>query len=472
VPAGDRTPPRVQQVIEDHVHRLSPAARDLMRVAAVVGRAFDADLVATVAGVDVGVRALDELWRSGLIRDRGDAAYDFAHDQIRLVAYDSTSPATRRSLHRGVARALGAAPGGPGTSAARIAHHLDRAGDADEAVTWYLRAAADAHRLSGSHEAVRALERAHVLLLGLPVSVERHRRELALLTALPAPLASIEGYASQRISTVQDSALRVARLAGAEPGAPLLWSLAFTGLVREDFPAARGYAEQLHDRGVRDGSASLVAEGACLLGIAAFWQADLATAHEWFERALRSARPEDTVHHLATYGQDPRTVALARLANVRALLGDPAGARAACDEALAAADALGHPLSRSAAHVFAALLGLDLDDDGLVRRCTHVLQESGCDAVPIRYVERALTGYVDVLDGSTGAGLASIDQVVDEASRAPAAPGMAALLLRIRLAAAVASEDPALSVGTARRLCDDAGPGRLWHPVAERVLRR
>jgi len=107
---GERGPltPRVQAVIESRLAQLSPAARDLVGVAAAIGREFTTDALAQAsqAGEETLVGGLDELWRRRIVRDRGPDAYDFTHDRIREVAYASLGPARRRHTHRRVAHAL------------------------------------------------------------------------------------------------------------------------------------------------------------------------------------------------------------------------------------------------------------------------------------------------------------------------------------------------------------------------------
>ena len=52
------------------------------------------------------VSGIDELWRRHLIRLSGGVYYEFTHDQLRQVAYDSISPERRRWLHEQIAEVL------------------------------------------------------------------------------------------------------------------------------------------------------------------------------------------------------------------------------------------------------------------------------------------------------------------------------------------------------------------------------
>lgn len=100
--------PKVQAVIEARLAQLSASARELIGVAATIGREFTAEVLARASEADetAFVRGLDELWRRRLVREQGSDAYDFSHDTIREVAYAALGPMLRRHHHLRVARAL------------------------------------------------------------------------------------------------------------------------------------------------------------------------------------------------------------------------------------------------------------------------------------------------------------------------------------------------------------------------------
>jgi DNA-binding SARP family transcriptional activator len=472
LPLGTAVTPRVQAVIEARLAVLSGHARDLAGVAAAIGREFDVDVLTHASGFAEGdlVAGLDELWRRRVVRERGAAAYDFSHDQIRAVAYAALGPATRRRHHLRIARALERTSRGPQPDAARVAAHYRQAGQADDAARWYARAAHSAQRVYAAEDAVRHLDRAVEALHSLPATAERDRRELTLLGALPAALASVEGYASPRVSTTHARCLELAHRLGAPPDPPLLWSLAFASLVGEDFPAAERFAAELRDRGLHDGDQVLVVEGTCLLGIGAFWRADLVTARVHLDDVVRRYRRELRDDHLMRFGQDPEVVALARLANTWCLLGDRDRAVEYRDRARARADEGRHPLTRGAALVFAGVLALDLDDPDAARAVQADLQELRTQATPIHYLAEAMAGYVAVLDGDPEAGIAGIRAVLLEARARPAAPGMTALLGRVLLAACAAAGDRTATRDAARRLLDAGGAARVWAAAAQAHL--
>jgi len=462
--------PRVQSVIESRLAQLSAPARDLIGVAATIGREFSTDVLvqASQAGEEQLVGALDELWRRRVVRDQGPDAYDFTHDRIREVAYRSLSPARRRQTHRRVAQALERLNAGDlAPVAAQLAAHHERAGDREEAVAWYRRGAGVAQRLGANAEAVRLLDRALRLHRRLPPTPARRERELELVTRLQAPLGVAEGYASERLAEVQRQGLELADRLGVEPGAPLLLSMALASLSRGDFEDAQRLGEQLV-AGDGDDAVRRV-EGEYLLGIAGFWRGEFGTARRHFEAAVDRYRADQRPAHLLRFGIDLEVVCTSRLANTLWFLGRPGDAVQARDAAVALAERLGHPHSHATALVFAALLALDLRDQASVRAYAAALAARPADQEPpTRVPSGALAGYVEVLDGRA-AGLARIRRALDDPAEGEHAPGMHASIARVLLEACLAAGDARAGLDAADRVLAAEDNVRTWAAEARRL---
>jgi DNA-binding SARP family transcriptional activator len=471
---GSSLSPRVQSVIEARLSQLSAHARNLVDVAAVIGREFSTDVLAAVgdAGEDILVESLDELWRRQIVRERegtSGSGYDFSHDKIRQVAYRNVGPVRRRRLHARIASALEQIhQRDPGQVSVQIARHLDRAGAVDPAVEWYRRAARAAQLLHADDQAVGLLNRGLELLLGLPPSPERDTRELDVRTELLGPLVSVETYASPELSANQQRALALARALGAEPAPPLLRSLAVSAMTRSDFVAAIDFGEQLRRAADRDGDDVLVVEAAYVQGIAAFWQADLEVARRQFELAVDRYRAQDHITHVMRYVHDPKVACLSRLGNTLWFLGLPDDARAAMAAALDWATEIGHRFSRSIALTFAAQLALDMGDELQLREYVDELRTIGREGVT-RHIAAAFTGYVAVLDGDTEGGRAAIRAAVEHTREGAGAPGQHAIAVRLLLAAHLAAHDTAAAIEVADRLLAMGGTALLWAPEAHRV---
>ena len=124
-------PPRVYTVIAGRLAQLSISARELVGLAAAVGRAFTLDILVRAGHVDedAAVQALDELWNKRIVREHGASSYDFTHDKLREVAYSEISAPQRRLLHRRIAQAfVSAFEDDIDQVCGQIASHYERAG--------------------------------------------------------------------------------------------------------------------------------------------------------------------------------------------------------------------------------------------------------------------------------------------------------------------------------------------------------
>ncbi len=179
-------PEGVKQVIARRLARLAPAAVEWLRVAAVIGRDFDAGLLERVLGVPETefLDVLDEVLETGLVVDRGGdpGRYSFSHALIRETLYEGMSSPRRARLHRRVGEALEAVGDEPKLGA--LALHFTRAAVATDAgkAIGYARAAGErATAMLAHEEAVEHYSRAlEVLERFMPDDAPR-RCELLLL---------------------------------------------------------------------------------------------------------------------------------------------------------------------------------------------------------------------------------------------------------------------------------------------------
>jgi len=140
-------PATLQATIGARIDRLGIAAKETLNAAAVIGRRFDEDLLSSV----VADPQVTPLLTAGLIeqlRWTPPAEYAFCNPLIRAAVYESQLEADRAQLHRRLAETIERDdPHAADENAARIAEHLESAGDLRAAHAWHLRAAAwSAHR--------------------------------------------------------------------------------------------------------------------------------------------------------------------------------------------------------------------------------------------------------------------------------------------------------------------------------------
>jgi ATP/maltotriose-dependent transcriptional regulator MalT len=161
-------PETIRQVVGRRLARLSPAANEVLRVAAILGDGFTfGALEATLARLDQDlVDVLEEVLAAGLL-DEADTQYRFTHALIRQTILADLSSARRARLHRQVAEALERRYAGHvERHLGELAHHFLEAsivGDKKKAIEYAERAGDRALESLAYEEAARLYERALVL---------------------------------------------------------------------------------------------------------------------------------------------------------------------------------------------------------------------------------------------------------------------------------------------------------------------
>ena len=198
-------PPKVQSVIQRRLNHLSPAARQLLGLAATIGRSFSFELLQQASNhpEDELVQHLDELWQRGLVREQGIHIYDFSHDRIREAAYALVSPVQRSLWHKRVAQALEALYASDlDAVSAQLAVHYDRAGLVKQAIAYYQQAAAVAVTRFDHTDAIELLNTALYLLETSDHLATGTQLIIDLLLAKAASLRVVEGLVGTEISKV------------------------------------------------------------------------------------------------------------------------------------------------------------------------------------------------------------------------------------------------------------------------------
>jgi DNA-binding SARP family transcriptional activator/tetratricopeptide (TPR) repeat protein len=216
-------PGGARDLLRARLSRVGEMGWQMLHTIAVMGRSFDFDTAREVSGrsEDEAVAALEELVARGVIVEtRGEQAegsgptYDFLHEKLCALAYEETSLARRRLLHRRLAEALlTRARQAPGVDrvaarAATIARHFALGGlDAQAAI--YSRMAGDRARDLGAHaEALAHYDAA--LAQGLPDIAQLHEAIGDAQTMLGVYDAALRSYtlagalsSSQALATIE-----------------------------------------------------------------------------------------------------------------------------------------------------------------------------------------------------------------------------------------------------------------------------
>ncbi|HWG02822.1 MAG TPA: AAA family ATPase [Trebonia sp.] len=156
--SADALPSGLAALLLSRVERVSDAAEQVLRVAAVAGRRSDDDLIRAASGLPDSAyeEAVREAVTNQLLVPDGTDGYRFRHALLREAVYGDLLPGERTRLHARLAALLTDVPG----AAAELAHHSLTSHDVPGALAASIRAAEEAERIGAPAEAHRHYDQA------------------------------------------------------------------------------------------------------------------------------------------------------------------------------------------------------------------------------------------------------------------------------------------------------------------------
>lgn len=184
-------PALVEGTLQARIDRLDASTREVLSLAATIGKTFGMQLLEQLVAHDQLTAALSDLQRLDLIveqRRRPQLEYGFRHGLVQEVVYTRLIESKRRKLHGRVGIALEAISGDAGEAPySLLAHHFGEADDAEKAVQYLLRAGDAARALYADREAIEHYRRARASLSRL--DDDERARETLFKIALTHHLA-------------------------------------------------------------------------------------------------------------------------------------------------------------------------------------------------------------------------------------------------------------------------------------------
>ena len=184
-------PAVVQGALQARLDRLDPKTREVLSIAAVIGRTFGMRLLERLVAHEQLVESLSELQRLDLVverRRRPAPEYRFRHGLVQEVAYASLVESSRRRLHRRVGEALEEIyRESPDDGFAVLARHFSEADEAEKAVDYLLKAGDAARALYADEEALEHYGKARGFLAR--IGDDKRARETLFKMALTHHLA-------------------------------------------------------------------------------------------------------------------------------------------------------------------------------------------------------------------------------------------------------------------------------------------
>jgi DNA-binding SARP family transcriptional activator len=411
-------PPRAHAVIAGRLARLSDHAREIAAAAAVIGRAFDLEvLVRLVGDEEVVVRGLDELWRKRIVREHGPNVYDFTHDKLREVAYGEMSAPQRRRLHRRVAEALVAAHEKDlDPVSAQIAAHYESAGLFEQAIPHYARAAMVAQGVYANDEAIALAGRGLSLLHRLPPTAQRDASELELQLVLAPSYRVTRGWSAPELGGVLDRALALCdRVGTAAQRAQVLYGMQSLYIVAGRLEKSALITDEMV-RVLREtpGSEPPRSAFAMLAGVR-LQMGRFQEACDDFDALVREADPRHLQRLQESQGLNYEVLAWAWQSHALWCLGRPDTAFEGGSHALRLARQLGQPFSQAIAATYLALLQQLRADPATFRQQAKEALELATEFKAIYYRAWAaiLVAYAETLDSPEATALARLRSSIE-----------------------------------------------------------
>ena len=359
-------PPRIYAVIQARLGQLTPGARQLADVAAVLGRSFSLELLALVSLRDEEslVQDMDELWQRRIVRESG-TDYDFSHDRIRDVTYAEISPIQRKRLHQHMAEALiQLHADNLDVVSPQLAYHCEAAGLFDRAVDYYFQAGERAQSVYANEQACTLLERGIALLSHLAPTQARERQALALYSALSAALRLLHGWTSSAMYEAADRAWELCqRLDDADQRVRLINFMSTYHLVLGALGDAEPWIERALESAEREQSPLFYMMAYTRRSVLYFFRwGKFSASHADCERSLSYYEPDKHLQYTAIDGVNTGILAYVFESHSLWMLGLPEQALKRCGQGVEQANTFNHPFSQIYSLAYLTTLYYFLDD--------------------------------------------------------------------------------------------------------------
>ena len=357
-------PETVQGVVTSRIDRLSASQQLSAKVASVVGRNFQSQIVSDIHPIhqdtDNLLKDLTQLARKDLIREElsGSAPFwTFTHAIAQEVCYSLLPYSLRTPLHQTVAEWFeNHYPNDLSAYYPVLAHHWFRAASADEpnsevinkALFYAMKAGEQALKSDGLIEALRHFKSALELVFRLPPSVVRDQQELSVQVMLAVPLTLTKGWADPDVGQAYERAKALVESLGSSPQMFLALSGIFTYyLVRAEFQIATSISNENKAIANNSGDIELLLESSLDYGAVLIYTGKLSESLTYFALVLDLYRPELHHNHAFLYGRDPGAVSLLHEALAFWYLGYPDHSLVTLERGLNLTNEWKHPFSRA-----------------------------------------------------------------------------------------------------------------------------
>ncbi len=416
-------PPTVQGILASRIDRLSVDEKALLQQLSVIGREFPMNLVKQIVEQDGSTvrQTLMSLQAKEFIYEQPsltDVQYIFKHALTQDVAYGTVLQSTRKSLHERIGLAMEEVYRANLEDHYReLAHHFQRAENAEKAVIYLQLAGQQAVRASAHTEAIRCFETALELLENSPGSVQRSRTEFDLQVRLAKPYSIAYGYTSPQN---ESALLRADKLSLEFENTPqhsaVLFGLHRLYATRGENVKARDIAQQHLDIAQKIGTAQFLLPALAACGAAALWTGEFVESREYFDEVIRQYDVDKHQGISTLISNDPGIVGAAFRARALWSLGYPDQALESANDAIRIAREVDDLHNQTAALGFGkcSIHYFRGENTALAEAAEETIRVTESTGDPFWFIPaRILRGFVIAQRGDIASGIGAIQEMMD-----------------------------------------------------------
>ena len=328
-------PSTIRDVVQDLSSGLDDDARELLQLAALIGRNVDLGLLARAADLDVHtcLGRLEPVEALGLLGPApGDPfAQRFAHDVVREAFSANISPQRVLQLHLRVADALQDGESIEDSGVERLAHHLWKAGPLADPVRT-VRVLVRAGRRAAAKTALETAERRLREAVQVARAANLAEVELAALSELVTVVGMSSPHGTAAMAYLERAEHLAKSLGREEEAAVLLYSRWMALAYSAQYGRSEALARRLLEQGDASSIAVVKALGQQAWGLQQASVGNIGDAFRCLTEASRGFPIVPTQRENDVVWLAQQLSALGLLAEMTAVHGDLAGARLLLDE--------------------------------------------------------------------------------------------------------------------------------------------
>lgn len=344
-------PPTLQDLIMARLDRLE-GDRELAQLAATLGREFNHEVFASVAGLDEATldSELNKLVQAEILHEKGrrpNSTYLFKNPLLQDALYNSLVKLKRQQFHSRILEFLESRFPQFGEPEV-LAHHAAESNQPDKAVDYWLEAGLRAQEIFANCDAIADFNKGLELLETLPESIGRDTKELLLQLPLGSAYQAVLGYAAPQVGPIFSKARELCQRVGtpAELFA-IMWGNWTWHLVRSELVLCSELADEMMTYAEYTADGGMLMEAHVVVAVTRFFRGDFAGCRKSCEIAISRYEDKEELCRIwsGRTGQNAAVVVRCYLAQVLWHLGFPDEAKKVDAEMLALAREIAHPFS-------------------------------------------------------------------------------------------------------------------------------